>query len=33
VWINGNSNGEIVPFDGEWKRAAVVYYFRDIFAE
>jgi hypothetical protein len=33
VWINGNANGSIVPFEGEWKRAAVIFYFRDIFAE
>ncbi len=31
VWIDGNANGEIVPFNGEWKRAAVVYFFKDIF--
>jgi len=33
VWIDGNSNGEIVPFEGEWKRAAVVYFFQDLFSE
>lgn len=33
VWIDGNANGEIVPFEGEWKRAAVVYFFNDLFQE
>lgn len=33
VWVNGNSNGEITPFKNEWKRAAILYYFRDFFAE
>ena len=31
VWINGSADGEIVPYNGEWKRAAVLYYFRDYF--
>lgn len=31
VWINGSPAGEIVPFQGEWKRAAILYYFRDFF--
>ena len=33
VWINGSADGEIVPFQGEWKRAAVLYYFGEFFAE
>lgn len=33
VWIDGNANGEITPYEGEWKRAAVVYFFRDFFDE
>lgn len=33
VWIGGNSNGEITPFEGEWKRAAILYYFKDVFAD
>jgi hypothetical protein len=31
VWINGNPTGEIEPFQGEWKRAAIIYYFTDFF--
>ncbi|MEW8561931.1 MAG: hypothetical protein AB2541_07490 [Candidatus Thiodiazotropha sp.] len=31
VWIDGSPAGEIVPFQGEWKRAALLYYFRDFF--
>lgn len=31
AWINGLASGEIVPFQGEWKRAAIIYYFPDIF--
>lgn len=31
VWIGGNSNGEITPYENEWKRAAILYYFRDFF--
>ncbi|MCG7994599.1 MAG: hypothetical protein JAZ06_04155 [Candidatus Thiodiazotropha taylori] len=31
VWINGSPAGEIVPFQGEWKRAAILYYFREFF--
>lgn len=30
VWAGGQT-GEIVPFDGEWKRAAVIYFFNDWF--
>lgn len=33
VWVNGSAAGEIVPFQGEWKRAAILYYFRDFFAQ
>lgn len=33
VWIGGNSNGEITPYENEWKRAAILYYFRDFFNE
>ncbi|MEM7284169.1 MAG: hypothetical protein AAF438_21395 [Pseudomonadota bacterium] len=31
VWINGSADGEIEPFQGEWKRAAILYYFSDYF--
>ncbi len=31
AWIDGSAAGEIVPFQGEWKRAAIIYYFPDIF--
>ncbi|MEW8429918.1 MAG: hypothetical protein G8D61_09410 [gamma proteobacterium symbiont of Ctena orbiculata] len=31
VWMDGSPAGEIVPFQGEWKRAAILYYFRDFF--
>lgn len=31
VWVGGNSNGEIVPYNNEWKRAAIVYFFQDLF--
>lgn len=33
VWIDGSASGEIVPFQGEWKRAAILYFFRDFFAD
>ena len=33
AWIGGNADGEITPYQGEWKRAAVLYYFRDVFAD
>ena len=33
VWIGGNANGEITPYQGEWKRAAILYYFSDLFAD
>lgn len=33
VWVGSSPAGEIVPFQGEWKRAAVLYYFSDFFAE
>lgn len=31
VWINGSADGEIVPFQDEWRRAAILYYFGDLF--
>jgi len=31
VWVNGNPAGEIEPFNGEWKRAAILYYFSDFY--
>ena len=31
VWINGSADGEIDPYQGEWKRAAILYYFSDYF--
>ena len=31
VWVNSNPSGEITPFQGEWKRAAIIYYFADFF--
>ncbi len=31
AWINGSPSGEIEPFKGEWKRAAILYYFSDFY--
>ncbi|MEM6985928.1 MAG: hypothetical protein AAF499_05250, partial [Pseudomonadota bacterium] len=31
AWVNGNPSGEIAPFDGNWRRAAIIYYFSDFF--
>lgn len=31
AWVNGNPTGKIEPFDGEWRRAAIIYYFSDFF--
>ena len=33
VWIGGSKDGKIEPYDGEWKRAAIVYFFRDVFKD
>lgn len=32
-WVGGNKNGAVVPFSGEWKRAAIIFYFRDMFVD
>jgi len=29
AWVNGSPGGEITPFQGEWRRAAILYYFTD----
>ena len=31
AWINGNPTGTIEPFQGEWRRAAIIYYFSDFY--
>jgi hypothetical protein len=33
VWVNSSATGSIVPYEGEWKRAAIIYYFGDLFNE
>lgn len=33
VWISSTETGVIVPFEGEWKRAAIIYFFTDLFKE
>lgn len=33
VWISSSATGEIVPFNEEWKRAAIIYFFTDLFDE
>lgn len=31
IWIGGSKDGELEPYSNEWKRAAIVYFFRDVF--
>lgn len=31
AWVGGNPAGEVEPYQGEWQRAAILYYFRDFF--
>ena len=33
AWVNGNPTGKIEPFNGEWRRAAIIYYFSDFFRQ
>ena len=33
VWVNSNPAGQIEPFQGERKRAAIIYYFSDFFPQ
>lgn len=32
-WVDGNKNGRVEPYSGEWKRAAIIFYFRDMFVD